>query len=78
MRKGGFFLLAVAGWMVFTWSVFAKNIWFGDAADDESTGFVVVHSILIVTNMLIAVALVGFGRHLLRTPERDRQDASVG
>lgn len=66
MKRGGIFLIAVAVWMVFTWSVFAKNIWFGDAADDESTGFVVVHSVLIVTNMLIAVALVGFGRHLLR------------
>lgn len=66
MRRGGFFLIAVAAWMVFTWSVFAKNIWFGDVADDESTGFVVVHSILIVTNLAIAVALVGFGRHLLR------------
>ena len=68
MKRGGFFLIAVAVWMVFTWSVFAKNIWFGDAADDESTGFVVVHSVLIVTNLLIAAALVGFGRHLLRRP----------
>lgn len=66
MRRGGFFLIAVAAWMVFTWSVFAKNIWFGDAADDESTGFVVVHSILILTNLAIAAALAGFGRHLLR------------
>lgn len=66
VRKGGMFLIAVAVWMVLTWSVFAKNIWFGDAADDESTGFVVVHSILIVTNGLIAIALAGFGRRLLK------------
>jgi hypothetical protein len=75
MRKGGLFLIAVAAWTVFTWSVFAKNMWFGDAADDESTGFLVVHSILIVSNMLIAVALLGLGRHLLRAPEREKVDA---
>ncbi|MGQ0842556.1 MAG: SCO4848 family membrane protein [Sporichthyaceae bacterium] len=66
MKRGGMFLIGVAAWMVFTWSVFAKNMWFGDTADDESTGFLVVHSILIVTNMAVAAALFVFGRHLLK------------
>ncbi len=70
--KHSTWILALAAWTVFVWVTFARNLLAAHAAgEDRSTGYWVVHSVLIVVNLLIAAALVRFGLQVRRAT-RDR------
>jgi hypothetical protein len=57
-KKHAYLLLGVAVWNVFVWCTFIRNLSGAPARGEvRSDGFYVVHSILIVVNLVIAVVL---------------------
>ncbi|MDP9431362.1 MAG: hypothetical protein M3P91_01185 [Actinomycetota bacterium] len=66
-RRIAAFLLAVAAWNVYIWLAFARNL---SADDGRSTGFYVVHALLIVVNLLIAAVLGVLGWRMWRAAPR--------
>ena len=66
-RKHALLLLGVAAWTAITFTMFARNLYAAyDAGEDRTTGYWVAHSILIVVNIAIAVALGRLGWRALR------------
>ena len=55
-RRDALILRVTAGWTVFVWLFFVKNI-VGD--DDHSTGFKVVHVLIATVSIALAVAVWG-------------------
>jgi hypothetical protein len=62
-KKLAAFLLAIAVWNVVTYAVFIRNL---TATEGRSTGFYVAHTVLVVVNLAIAVALAVIGYKALR------------
>ncbi|MFI6501361.1 SCO4848 family membrane protein [Nonomuraea typhae] len=60
-RKISGFLVAVGAFMIFEWVNLGFNL-----ADGHSTGFYVVHGILIAVNLVLAVVLAVIGWKGLR------------
>jgi hypothetical protein len=63
------FLIGIAVWNVFTWSVFIKNLWF-NGPHTHPAGYYVAHMGLIVVNLLIAAVLGPYGWRALRASRR--------
>ena len=52
-RKHGWILAAIAGWNVFIWITFARNLSAAYiAGEDRPTGYWVAHTVLIVVGLL--------------------------
>ncbi len=61
-RKHAVLFLAIAGWNVFSYANFAKNL--AEAhqrGEDRPTGYWVAHIVLIVVNLVIAAVLGRLG-----------------
>jgi hypothetical protein len=58
-------LLTAGVWTVVNWVTFARNL----DTDGRSTGFVVVHTVLIVVNSALGVWLASLGLRALRRPQ---------
>ncbi len=66
-RRHGWLLLAVAGWNVFIWVTFARNLWQAHVdGEDRSQGYWVAHTVLIVVNLLVAAVLGRAGLRFVR------------
>lgn len=70
-RRHGWLLMALAVWNAFIWLTFAKNLSAAHASGEHRpTGYWVAHTVLIVVDLAIAVALAWWSvRILRRTPE---------
>lgn len=67
-RGLGWFLLGVAVWNVFTWFMFARNLYDAHASgEDRPQGYWVAHSGLIVVNLALAVVFTVLGVRILRS-----------
>ena len=68
-RRTAWFLLGVAGWMVFVWGTFIRNL-----ARDEGrpTGFYVAHGVLIVVDLAIAAVIGVIAVRALRATRQPR------
>lgn len=67
-RRHAALLLAVAGWNVLTWLMFAENL---ADAEGRPTGYYVAHSTLIVVNLGIAAVLATLGRRAWKEARAD-------
>lgn len=68
-RRHGWVLAVIAGWNVFIWITFAKNL--SDAyraGEDRATGYWVAHTVLIVVGLVTAAVLFHLARKVLRRP----------
>lgn len=71
-RRPSLFLLGVAAWNFVTWATFAKNLSAAHASgEDRPAGYWIAHSVLIVVNMVIGIALAGIGLRSLKAKSRD-------
>ena len=69
-RRHGWLLMALALWNAFIWLTFAKNLAAAHAAgEDRPTGYWVAHTVLIVVDLVIAVALAWWSVRILRHRE---------
>ncbi len=76
-RRHGWLLMALAVWNAFIWLTFAKNLSAAHAAgEDRPTGYWVAHTVLIVVDLVIAVALAWWSVRILRAP-RHAESAQV-
>ena len=67
-RKHGWILAAIAGWNVFIWITFARNLSAAYIAGEERpTGYWVAHTVLIVVGLLTAAVLSRLARKVLRS-----------
>ena len=74
-RKHALLLLGVAAWNVFTFSMFAKNLYAAyERGEDRAVGYWVAHIVLIVVNFAIAGVLARLGWRALKA-ERAASDA---
>jgi hypothetical protein len=62
-KKLAAFLLAIAAWNVITYATFIRNL---AGTEGRPTGYYVAHTVLIVVNLAIAVALALIGYKALR------------
>ncbi len=70
-RKHAWLLIGLAVWNFFIWATFAKNLSAAHSAgEDRPTGYWVAHTVLIVLNIGIGVALATFGAKVLRRTPR--------
>ncbi len=61
-RKHAVLFLAIAGWNVFSYANFAKNLASAhQRGEDRPTGYWVAHIVLIVVNLVIAAVLGRLG-----------------
>lgn len=66
-RRHGWLLVGVAVWNVLTYAMFTRNLWAAHAAgEDRPTGYWVAHTLLIVVNVAIGLALGWLGLRALR------------
>jgi hypothetical protein len=66
-RRHGWWLMALAAWNAVIWVTFAKNLAAAHAAgEDRPTGYWVAHTVLIVVDLAIAVALAWWSVRILR------------
>ena len=63
-------LLAAGAWTVVNWATFARNL----DTTGRSTGFVVVHSVLIVVNTALGLWLASLGVRALRAGSGGRAE----
>jgi hypothetical protein len=74
-RKHAVLFLAIAGWNVFSYANFAKNLVAAhQRGEDRPTGYWVAHIVLIVVNLVIAAVL---GRLGVRTWRGTRTKVGV-
>jgi succinate-acetate transporter protein len=73
-RRAAAFLYVFAGWTVFVWVVFIKNIW---GKHQYSTGFKVVHIGLAVISIALAAGAFVAVRALTRTGDRSPGERAV-
>ena len=66
-------LLAAGVWTVVNWVTFARNL----DTEGRSTGFVVVHAVLIVVNSALGVWLASLGLRALRRPQLSSHSSGV-
>ena len=78
-RKHALLLLGVAAWNVLTYATFTKNLAAAHASgEDRPTGYWVAHSVLIVVNLGIAVALGRLGLRAWRAAAPSAPQERVG
>jgi len=66
-RRHGWLLMALAVWNAFIWLTFAKNLSAAHASGEHRpTGYWVAHTVLIVVDLAIAVALAWWSVRILR------------
>jgi hypothetical protein len=66
-RRAGRFLVGIAIWNLLTYALFTKNLyWHGSDEPDRPTGYYVAHTVLIIVNLGIAVALAPLGWRVLQ------------
>ena len=59
-RRHVLLLWAIAAWNVVTYANFAKNLWSAhEAGEDRPAGYWVAHTVLIVVDLILLVAMVG-------------------
>lgn len=76
-RKHGWFLLAVAAWGYYSWTMFARNLWNAwSAGEERATGYWVAHTGLIVVNVALAVVFTVWGVRVLRAVRDAERPAS--
>jgi hypothetical protein len=68
-RRHGWLLLGVGVWNLVIWATFAKNLAQAHASgEDRPQGYWIAHSVLIVVDVVIGLALGRLGLKVLRSP----------
>ena len=66
-RPLAWFLVAVVGWNLLTWTMFARNLAEAHAAgEDRPQGYWIAHTVLIIVNLVITAVLAGVSWRSLR------------
>ncbi len=76
-RRHAVLFLAIAGWNVFSYATFTRNLLTAyRSGEDRPVGYWVAHSVLIVINLVVAAVLGRLGYQVWRSTGRGVEDPS--